>query len=870
MDAGGESPGFSGGAAGNAAHRAARGRRTATWVRVQDRAASVLISFGGLIVLLAMLGICVFLVVSAAPLFAPGVNLGETARFSMGDRAPLWMSVDSAFGRVLSLDADGMIRVRDLSTGDPLTERPALEDGGVPSAVRAEPGEGWLTLSLENGGFVIARPEFSWEPFGDAAEPGELASSDAPPGTFVQSFEDGGLRRWSMSISRLGPFADAETGGTFDTRGQTERSRAFAGISGSEIRTGDLGGRRALGGAVRYRARSDAFSVTAEQIGTLPDRVYASGDGHWAFLMWESGRIAAIDREAESDAVRVLELDPSAGDVAPITASAMALGAQTLLTGDEAGVVSAWSIVGTPPRLVRRMERKIGDASVSTIRPGDRDRTIVVGLEDGSAVMFNQGSRKRIVSVAPDGFDAIAAAAASPGSDAFMVVDSRGEASVTAVEPGHVEASFGALFGKMPYEGYDEAAFVYQSTGDASAEPKYSLVPLIWGTMKATIVAMLIAAPLAVLAAIYSGEFLSPRVRKYVKPSIELMASLPSVVLGFMAAMVVAPFVRDQLPRVLVLAATGPIVVVLAAHAWRMIPRNTRVRWGAAGQFGAILVATIGGVLLAIPAGGWIESGLFPTGEGGGSIRGWLEREHGGPAPGWTLAMLPIVVGVVLLIDGTLLNQIWRRVASQAGDRHESLGPNAVESVRLLINLAVSVLGAVAIATALSGMGFDPRDSIFGPFSQRNTLVVGLIMGIAVIPIIYTISEDAIRSVPVSLRSASLGVGATPWQTAVRVVLPVAASGIFSAVMVGLGRAVGETMIVLMATGNTPEMTMNIFSGFRTLAANIAVELPEAPRASTHYRVLFLCGLVLFLMTLVINTSAELVRQHFRKKNAAL
>ena len=167
-------------------------------------------------------------------------------------------------------------------------------------------------------------------------------------------------------------------------------------------------------------------------------------------------------------------------------------------------------------------------------------------------------------------------------------------------------------------------------------------------------------------------------------------------------------------------------------------------------------------------------------------------------------------------------------------------------------------------------MGFDPRDSIFGPFSQRNTLVVGLIMGIAVIPIIYTIAEDAIRSVPDSLRSASLGVGATPWQTAVRVVLPVAASGIFSAIMVGLGRAVGETMIVLMATGNTPEMSLNIFSGFRTLAANIAVELPEAPRASTHYRVLFLCGLVLFAMTLVINTSAEFVRQHFRKKNAAL
>ena len=187
----------------------------------------------------------------------------------------------------------------------------------------------------------------------------------------------------------------------------------------------------------------------------------------------------------------------------------------------------------------------------------------------------------------------------------------------------------------------------------------------------------------------------------------------------------------------------------------------------------------------------------------------------------------------------------------------------------------VGVFGAIIGAAILSGwvlstMGLDPRDSIFGHYTPRNTLVVGFVMGLAVIPIIYTISEDALSSVPDALRSASLGTGATRWQTARRVVLPVAASGIFSAIMIGLGRAVGETMIVLMATGNTPEMDWNIFSGFRTLAANIAVELPEAARGDAHYRVLFLCGLVLFVMTLVINTLAELVRQHFRKRNAAL
>jgi phosphate transport system permease protein len=151
-------------------------------------------------------------------------------------------------------------------------------------------------------------------------------------------------------------------------------------------------------------------------------------------------------------------------------------------------------------------------------------------------------------------------------------------------------------------------------------------------------------------------------------------------------------------------------------------------------------------------------------------------------------------------------------------------------------------------------------------YVQRNALIVGFVMGFAIIPIIYTLSDDALSSVPEHLRSASLGAGATQWQTATRIIIPTAMSGLFSALMIGLGRAVGETMIVLMALGNTPIMDWNIFNGARTLSANIAVELPEAVRNSTHYRTLFLAALVLFTMTFVLNTVAELVRLRFRKR----
>ena len=151
-------------------------------------------------------------------------------------------------------------------------------------------------------------------------------------------------------------------------------------------------------------------------------------------------------------------------------------------------------------------------------------------------------------------------------------------------------------------------------------------------------------------------------------------------------------------------------------------------------------------------------------------------------------------------------------------------------------------------------------------YDQRNCLVVGLAMGFAVIPIIFTIAEDSLANVPRHLRAGSLALGATRWQTAVRIVLPTASPGIFSAIMIGFGRAVGETMIVLMATGNTPVMDWSIFNGFRALSANIAVELPEAPEGGTLFRVLFLAAFLLFCLTFAVNTVAEFVRLRLRRR----
>jgi phosphate transport system permease protein len=186
----------------------------------------------------------------------------------------------------------------------------------------------------------------------------------------------------------------------------------------------------------------------------------------------------------------------------------------------------------------------------------------------------------------------------------------------------------------------------------------------------------------------------------------------------------------------------------------------------------------------------------------------------------------------------------------------------------LLLAAALAWLAAPAVE-ALFFQG-DFKQWLFAEagarFDQRNSIVISFALGFAVIPIIFTIAEDAFSNVPNSLKAASLALGASRWQTVWRVVLPSASPGVFAAMIVGFGRAVGETMIVLMATGNTPILDWSPFNGMRTLAANIAVEIPEAPAGGTLYRILFLSAVLLFLLTSVLNTAAELIRQHLRKK----
>ena len=446
----------------------------------------------------------------------------------------------------------------------------------------------------------------------------------------------------------------------------------------------------------------------------------------------------------------------------------------------------------------------------------------------------------------------------TPKADGIFALDAQGTAWLWDVDNPHPETTWRTIFGKVWYEGYNHPDYTWQSSsGNDDFEPKFSLIPLIFGTLKATVYSLAFAVPIALLAAIYTSQFLDKRLRPIVKSGIETMASLPSVVLGFVAALVLAPLVENWVVACLTMFAALPLVILFWGYAWQTLPQRLIQRYSGWPQFVLLIGLVLVAVGVARTVAGPVERVVFY-----GDFKAWLDGRVGTGAPGIAILSWPWWLALVWFAQRKWIAERLNLRAIQWSRGKTGV----VELLRLVGILAVTTALATLCGAVLAGAGLDPRGSLVGTYVQRNTLVVGFVMGFAVIPIIYTISEDALTSVPEHLKSASLGCGATPWQTAVRVIVPVAMSGIFSAVMIGLGRAVGETMIVVMAAGNTPLLDANIFNGLRALSANIAVELPEAVKDSTLFRMLFLAALTLFVVTFIVNTVAEIIRQRFRKR----
>ena len=816
--------------------------------------------------------IFVFLAWVVLPLFTGATSDDERTVSLQRRGTPLRFAVDEYRAQGWALFEDGTLVSFRTDDGATLIEQQLFDEADLPTAVNIEAVGDLATFGFADGSVRRARIGFETtfrQPEDLPPELRELPHGERVPlgGGLLERLPGDSFRLQTLSASLDDPIRTSfDSALRFVDRAETPSGGAYIGLD--ESGTLALFRTRTKKNLLTGKSTTKVTTVplpyeASEQLGP-PDYVRLSGAGDMVYLVWDDGLLQRINVQDATNPrlVERTDLVPEAGE--SITSFGALLGRRTLLVGDSRGRVNAWFLTkpqdavgrGDGAQLSLGHSFNLGQAAVTSLAPSGRSRVFAAGLADGSVSLCYATADTELLRLDTGGPTRVDAVSLAPKQDGLYAWTDSGLWGA-GVDVRHPEATLHSMFAPIWYEGYEGAEHVWQSSsGTDDFEPKLGLMPLVFGTIKATFYSMLFGVPIALLAAIYTSEFLSPRLRAPVKSVTETMASLPSVVLGFLAALVIAPFVQSVLPAVIASFMSVPFALVAGAYTWQLLPQRWQVRYGGWQRFALIGAALPFGLGLAVLCGPLMERMLFA-----GDVELWLDGQAGSAIAGWMLLTFPI--SILVVVFGLRPLDTWMRSAAA----NWSVARYAQAD---FIKFALSVLAILgvswALASVLTVLGWDPRGSLLSTYVQRNALVVGFVMGFAIIPIIYTLAEDALSSVPEHLRLASLGAGATPWQTAVRVIVPTAMSGLFSAVMIGLGRAVGETMIVLMATGNTPVMEWNVFNGFRTLSANIAVELPEAVQNDTHYRTLFFAALILFAMTFVLNTFAELVRQRFRKR----
>ncbi|HSK78382.1 MAG TPA: ABC transporter permease subunit [Thermoanaerobaculia bacterium] len=747
-----------------------------------DRLARWIVSAGGLAIIFSILGILVFIVIEVWPMTAsPRVIPGRQTALPGGPVGALL--VDEHRTHLAALGADGSVRVVRLADGRVLDSVSVFPQADAPSPEPAEgreaerfvvmkvpSGSRLLAGSTSDGRVVLAPVEF--EVTFEAQDRTVIPKVGTP---IVQQLDPAGK-----------PLEDF-TGQVDEQGNATIAAELESGVLAVVRRTAE---ENLMTGEVTESVERYELPVSAELTGLVMDadqRNLYGGTAGGGLIHWSLA-------EGGGQQVSQVSAGPS-----PVTALTLLIGGRSLIVGQEDGAISVWMPVrpgdlagAAEAAAPEEGEAPAGETALTRIRdfprqpgairllaPSQRDKGFLALSDRAMGLYYSTSHRTLWTGRAPlaDGTALIYA----PKADGAYLAGGNRIAEVRIVNP-HPEVTWKALFGKTWYEGYGKPEYVWQSTGGTDDfEPKLSLTPLLVGTLKGTVYSLLLAIPLGVFGAMYTSQFMHPVYKRYLKPLIEIMASLPSVVLGFLAGLWLAPRIEQAMPGLILMFAVLPLLVLLTGFLWTRLPRAFRNRF----PLGTEVLLFV--VVLAL--GIWLCFELSPSFERlafGGSFQNWLRE--------------------------------------------------------------------------VTGLTYD----------QRNAVVVGLAMGFAVIPIIFAIAEDAFSNVPPNLVAGSLALGADLWQTVTRVVLPTASPGIFSAIMIGFGRAVGETMIVLMATGNTPIMDWNPFNGFRTLSANIAVEIPEAAHGATLYRTLFLAALLLFIMTFLVNTVAEVVRQRLRERYSQL
>ncbi|MBE0363138.1 phosphate transport system permease protein [Pseudoalteromonas ulvae UL12] len=727
---------------------------------IKDKLAQLSISAGGVMVLVALLMIFFYLLYVVQPIFesAEVHKRGEFTLEEQGKVAALGMEEQTEIAYVLMNSGEvSFYQAKGEALGKKLSSLPVDTSKTPISFAKSAPHLGLYAYGYADGHIAILKPAFN------VTFPGNkrviTPEIRYPLGNtqFLVDEQSQGIKLFAFSRAEESVAALALT---------DDRRVVFASFVAEENFMTD---------EIEWVPSYSELDIEGRV-----DELLLSPDNTRAFV--RSANQMYIFNTRDPEEVELIQVLAANAENANLVTSSLLAGANSLMLANDNGEVSQWFEVnsdqGREFKKIRTFYTQ--DKQIVGVYPEYFRRSFFTVNKSGDLGVYYTTSQATLWqgNVASGKINQYSMA---PRSNAAILVSDK-TVSVIEITNEHPEVTWSSLWQEVWYEGYPEPAYIWQSTSASDDfESKFSLVPISFGTLKAALYAMLFAVPIALSAAIYTAYFMSPELRKVVKPTVEIMEALPTVILGFLAGLWLAPIFEEHLPAIIVLLIGLPLSMLLTAFLWTKLPEKIR-HFVPEGSHAVLLIPI---VLLV----GFLSFAVSPTIElwfFGGNVRKFLTNEL--------------------------------------------------------------------------GLTFD----------QRNALVVGIAMGFAVIPTIFSIAEDAVFSVPKHLSNGSLALGATQWQTLVRVVLLTASPGIFSAVMMGLGRAVGETMIVLMATGNTPIMDWSIFQGMRTLAANIAVEMPESEVGSTHYRILFLAAFVLFIFTFVFNTIAEFVRQQLREKYSSL
>ncbi len=745
------------------------GRRMA-----KDRLFKHIMTFGGLSVIIAISAIFFYLASVVVPIFMPA-EMDALKRWPLpatGQQTTVHLTAEEQVEIGVRVGARGAVTFFDTRDGRVLAEAQVdvPDKAQVTSFAAGDLSQKTLGFGLSDGMTMVVAPEFKTSFQVDPKDPSKdirtiTPSLGYPLGRTPLLVDEARRPLKLLSVQHH----EDETTAVALTADHRLVMAAFK--SRSNLLTGEVALERT---AVELPLPEQAQTITQLLLEVKQRDLYLIHDGRFV------SHYNVMDK-SNPTLVQTVAVVPEGQR---ITAAAMLSGGYSLIVGTDTGEVAQWFQVRDADNnnhLTHIRSFKPMPGPVTLVAPEHYRKGFLVGDEKGNIGLYYATSR-RLLFMESTGRAPVRVAGLAPRGNALLLEAEPGRVALARVDNQYPEVSFHALWQKVWYESYPEPEYNWQSSAAVSDfEPKFSVAPLTFGTLKAAFYAMLVAVPLAVLGAIFTAYFMSPQMRQMVKPSIEIMEALPTVILGFLAGLWLAPYVDNNLPGTLIAIFLLPFSFLIAAYLWHRMPVSVKRR---------------------VP-------------------------------PGWEAALLvPVIIGVI-------------GFAIQIG--------RPIEAV---------FFGGNMPHYLSNEWGFT--------YEQRNSLVVGIAMGFAVIPTIFSIAEDAVFSVPKHLTTGSLALGATPWQTLFNVVLLTASPGIFSAIMVGMGRAVGETMIVLMATGNTAVMDLSIFTGFRTLSANIGVEMPEAAVGTTHYRLLFFSALVLFAFTFVVNTVAELVRQRLRERYSVL